>query len=72
MDAIRVEILDAKAMQFLKGLQELKLIRLSVEPSSKVKAYLKEMRRNEASAPSLDEITSLVEEVRAERHGQKN
>jgi hypothetical protein len=71
MEAIRIEILDSKAMQFLKGLQELKLIKLSVEPSSQVKAYLKKMRRNAASAPTLDEITAIVEEVRAERHAKE-
>jgi hypothetical protein len=29
MQTIRIDILDSKAMQFLKGLQELKLIRVS-------------------------------------------
>jgi hypothetical protein len=31
MHSIRIDILDSKAMQFLKGLQELKLIRVSEE-----------------------------------------
>jgi len=31
MHSIRIDILDSKAMQFLRGLQELKLIRVSEE-----------------------------------------
>jgi len=31
MQSIRIDILDIKAMQFLKGLQDLKLIRVSEE-----------------------------------------
>jgi len=52
-------------------MQELNLIKVSEEPASKVKAYLKKMRRNSKAAPSLDEITKIVEEVRAERYAKK-
>lgn len=31
MESIRIDILDSKAMQFLKGLQDLDLIRFSTE-----------------------------------------
>ena len=71
MEALRIEILNQKAMKLIKGMQELNLIKVSEEPSSKVKAYLKKMRRNAASAPRLDEITRMVEEVRAERYAKK-
>ena len=71
MEALRIEILNQKAMKLIKGMQELDLIRVSEEPTSKVKAYLKKMRRNAASAPTLEEITKIVEEVRAERYAKK-
>jgi hypothetical protein len=71
MASLRIEILNQKAMKFIKGMQELNLIKVSEEPTSKVKAYLKKMRRNAASAPRLDEITKIVEEVRAARYAKK-
>jgi hypothetical protein len=71
MEALRIEILNQKAMKLIEGMQELNLIKVSKEPASRVKAYLKKMRRNAASAPSLDEIAKIVEEVRAERYAKK-
>jgi hypothetical protein len=71
MDALRIEILNQKALQLIKGMQELNLIKVSEEPASKVKAYLKKMRSNSKTAPSLDEITKIVENVRAERYAKK-
>lgn len=71
MEALRIEILNQKALQLIEGMQELNLIRVSEEPASKVKGYLKKMRRNSKTAPSLDEITKIVEEVRAERYAKK-
>jgi hypothetical protein len=58
-------------LQLIKGMQELNLIKVSEEPASKVKAYLKKMRRNSKTAPGLDEITKIVEDVRAERYAKK-
>jgi hypothetical protein len=71
MDALRIEVLNQKALQFIKGMQELNLIRVREEPASKVKAYLKKMRRNSKTAPGLDEINKVVEEVRAARYAKK-
>lgn len=71
MEALKIEILNPKALQLIKGMQELKLIKVSDEPISTLKAYLKKMRRNSASAPALDEITKIVEEVRAKRYAKK-
>ena len=71
MEAIRIEILNKKAMSLIKGMQELNLIKVTEEPTSKVKAYLKKRRKYASSAPSLGEITNLVEEVRAERYAKK-
>ena len=71
MNALKIEILNPKAMQFIKGLEDLKLIRVSKEPVSKLETYLKKMRRNADAAPSLEEITKMVEEVREERYAKK-
>jgi hypothetical protein len=71
MEALKIEILNPKALQLIKGMHDLKLIRVSDEPVSTLKAYLKKMRRNSSSAPSLGEITKIVEEVRAKRYAKK-
>jgi len=71
MEALKIEILNPKALQLIKGMQELKLIKVREEPISKLKAYLKKMRRNSSTAPGLDEITKIVEEVRAKRYAKK-
>jgi len=71
MEALKIEILNPKALQLIKGMQELKLIKISEEPVSSLKAYLKKMRRNSSNAPSLNEITKIVEEVRAKRYSKK-
>lgn len=71
MEALKIEILNPKALQLIKGMQDLKLIKVTDEPISALKDYLKKMRRNSASAPSLDEITKIVEVVRAKRYAKK-
>lgn len=71
MEALRIEILNPKALQLIKGMQELKLIKVSDEPVSSLKAYLKKMRRQSSTAPTLNEITQIVEDVRAKRYAKK-
>ena len=71
MDALRIEILNPKALQLIKGMEDLKLIKISESPKSKFKAYLKKTRRNAVSAPSEEEIAKIVEEVRAKRYAGK-
>ena len=71
MEALKIEILNPKALQLIKGMQDLNLIKVTNEPVSKLKSYLKKMRKNASSAPSLDEITEIVEEVRLERYAKK-
>ena len=71
MEALKIEILNPKALQLIKGMQDLKLIKVSDEPISTLKAYLKKMRRNSSTVPGLDEITKIVEDVRAKRYGKK-
>ena len=71
MNAIRIEILNPKALSLLKGMEDLKLIKVSDEPVSALKSYLRKMRRHAASTPDLEEITKIVEEVRAKRYAGK-
>jgi hypothetical protein len=71
MDALKIEILNPKALQLIKSMQDLKLIKVSDEPVSTLKTYLEKMRRKSSSAPGLDEITKIVESVRAKRYAKK-
>lgn len=71
MEALKIEILNPKALQLLKGMQDLKLIKVTDEPVSKLKAYLKKMRKKSESAPSPEEINKIVKRVRAERYAKK-
>jgi len=71
MKTLRIEILNPKALQVIKGMQEQNLIRVDNEPVSKLKAFLKKQRRNSSHAPNLKEINKIVEKVRASRYAQK-
>lgn len=71
MEALKIEILNPKALQLIKGMQDLNLIKVSEEPASSLKAYLKKMRRNATSVPNIDEINKIVKEVRAKRYAKK-
>ena len=71
MEAFKIEILNPKALKLIKGMQDLKLIKVTNAPASTLMTYLKKMRRNSSTAPSLEEITKIVEEVRAKRYAKK-
>ena len=71
MQALKIEILNPKALQLIKGMEDLKIINVSDEPVSTLKTYLKKMRRNSSTAPDLEEITKIVEQVRAKRSAKK-
>ena len=71
MEALKIEILNPKALQLIKGMQDLNLIKVTDEPVSKLQSYLKKMRKNASSVPSIDEIAQIVKEVRAERYAKK-
>jgi hypothetical protein len=49
-------------------MQEQKLINLAEEPAAKLKTYLTTTRKNSRNAPSLKEITAIVEEAGAQRY----
>ena len=71
MDALKIEIINPKALQLIKGMQDLKLIKISEEPVPGLKKYLEKVRQRAATAPDLEEITSVVEEVRSKRYAKK-
>lgn len=71
MASIRIEILKPNALKLIEGMQDLKLIKVTEDPESALKSYLRKMRKNTASVPSIDEINTIVEEVRADRYGKK-
>ncbi|HUH34025.1 MAG TPA: hypothetical protein VLZ28_08715 [Daejeonella sp.] len=71
MEVITIEILDPKALKLIKGMEDLNLIKICDKPASQLKEYLKKMRKNADSAPSLNDINKIVEEVRAERYAKK-
>ena len=71
MDEIKIEILNPKAMQLIKGMQDLNLIKISENPNSLLKEYLNKMRRNSSDVPDIEEIANIVNEVRAKRYANK-
>ncbi|MCH6234075.1 hypothetical protein [Cognataquiflexum rubidum] len=71
MGAIKIEILNPKALEMIELMQDLKLIKVSEEPISNLKKYLETMRSNSENAPTLDEITEITEMVRSERYAKK-
>lgn len=67
MEELKIEILNPRAMQLIKGMEDLNLIKVSEEPETRLKNYLKSMRKNTSEVTSLDEIQQIVDEVRQER-----
>ena len=71
MEALKIEILNPKALQLIEGMQDLKLIKVTDDPVSALKSYLKKMRQKSSPVPDLEKITKIVEEVRAKRYAKK-
>jgi len=57
-----MEILNPKALQLIKDMQDLKLIKVSEEPYSKLSTYLKKMSRD----PNDDFLLSLSKDSNAD------
>ena len=73
MEALRIEILNPKVINILKDLASLKLITIkeTINSEKEFKLLLKKLRNSSDSAPSLNEITNVVEEARTERYAKK-
>jgi len=71
METLRIEILNPKAKSLLKDLADLKLIRIEKDKNkvkSEFRELLNKMRKDAENAPSFEEISREVEEVRKVRH----
>ena len=73
METITIEILNPKAKQLIKDLASLNLININkpTKKNSELKAILSKLRSNSSNIPSLEEITTEVESVRAQRYANK-
>jgi len=69
MEIIKIEILNPKAKNILKGLADLNLIKIkSEQKKSDFTQLLEKLRKHSDSAPNLDEIEKEVESVRRKRY----
>ena len=69
MEALSVSLVNPKAKSLLLNLADMNLIRIEAKPM--LSEILAKLRRNEAEAPTLDEITEEVELVRQKRYEAK-
>jgi hypothetical protein len=69
MSTLKVEILNPKAAKLLKNLADLKLIAIDEIPENGFSKVLTRFRAGKKKI-SLEEITTEVESVRAQRHGR--
>ncbi len=71
METFRIEILNPKALNILKDLAELKLIKIQKDDNkSDFTDLVKKLRKQSKNGISFDEITNLVDEVRLSRYGK--
>lgn len=71
METFRIDILNPKALNILKDLAELNLIKIQKNNNkSDVTDLVKKLRSKSKNAISLDEITNIVEDVRSSRYGK--
>ena len=70
MNTISIQINNPKAMQLIKDLAKLDLI--TIKPQTTLQSVLDRLRLNADKAPSIEEITTEVEQVRKERYAQKS
>jgi len=66
METLSVEIKNSKVKRILKELEALNLI--TIKPKLTLETLLIKLRKNADTAPSLDEITAEVEQVRKMRY----
>ena len=73
MDALKIKILNPKAKKIIQGLADLKLIQITEDDQSDrdFQKLLKKLRSRSIESPSIEEITTIVEEARTERYERK-
>ncbi|MDR1525794.1 MAG: hypothetical protein LBS79_11165 [Tannerella sp.] len=69
METLNIEIVNPKAKMLLLNLAEMRLINIKSDPT--LSEALAKLRKKEAEAPSLEEITQEVEIVRQARYERK-
>jgi hypothetical protein len=70
METISIQINNPKAMQLIKDLAKLDLI--TIKPQITLQNVLDRLRLNSDIAPSIEDITAEVEQVRNERYAKKS
>lgn len=70
MTVLTIELIDPSAKVLLEGLVQLNFIKIqdASEPQKRFAALLTKLRSKDEEAPSFEEITAEVEQVRPERH----
>ncbi len=72
MEALKIEILNPKALQLIKGMEDLKLISIKETSTDGFMEIVKKLRAKASkSSLTLEEITKEVESVRSKRYAQK-
>lgn len=71
MSTIQIEILNPKAARLIQDLADLELISIHQPIETGFSKLLAKLRSKAESVPSLEEITTEVELVRAARNEQK-
>lgn len=70
METIQIDILNPKAINILRDLADVDLIRINKGKINKeLSKILLKLRKNSEDAPSLGDITKEVESVRLSRNG---
>jgi hypothetical protein len=68
MDTMLINILNPKAAQLLKDMEEMELISIQKPDESDFASILKKLRSNSDSTPTLEEITAEVDSERTKRY----
>jgi hypothetical protein len=71
MNSVRIDILDPKAKELLKNLEELNLISIKKNRRTSSLEVVDKIRNKKGPKPTLEEITKEVEELRVERYARK-
>jgi phosphoribosylformylglycinamidine (FGAM) synthase PurS component len=71
MQAYKIEILNPKAKSLLKNLEHLKLITISKLGDKEFIKFTSKLRSNWKTAPTLEEISQDVKQIRKRRYGRK-
>ena len=73
MEALKIEILNPKALQLIKGMEDLKWISIKETSRDGFFEVVKKIRKKaEKKSRAFEDITKEVEYVRSRRYAQKD